>query len=165
MRTWTDLILLLAASTALPGLLAFAAATPDKPAAESAATQQVRQLNEQEVQAMLHGDAEAMARLWSDDLVVSNPLNKLVDKTQVLDMVKSGFLAFTSYERKIEYIRDYGNTVIVEGNETLVFSGKMPNAGKTQQLRFTGIWMKQHGRWQEVARHANIVPQQEPSRP
>lgn len=156
-------IFLLASLSGVPGL-ALAKATTDQPAAESAATKEVRQLNEQEVQAMLHGDADAMARLWSDDLVVSNPLNKLVNKKQVLDMVKSGFLAFTSYDRQIEYIRDYGNTVIVAGNETLVFAGKMPNAGKTQQLRFTGIWMKQHGRWQEVARHANIVPPQE-SRP
>ena len=163
MRAWVDCILLL--SVSVPGLFAFAAASPDKPVAESAATQEVRQLNEQEVQAMLHGDADAMARLWSDDLVVSNPLNKFVDKKQVLDMMKSGFLAFTSYQRQIEYIRDYGNTVIVAGNETLVFSGKMPNSGKTKHLRFTGIWMKQHGRWQEVARHANIVPSQEPSRP
>ncbi|HEV2116532.1 MAG TPA: nuclear transport factor 2 family protein [Terriglobales bacterium] len=160
MKIWADSILLLAATTAIPGLLALAAATPDQPAAESAATKEVRQLNEQEVQAMLHSDADAMARLWSNDMVVNNPLNKLVDKKQVLDMVKSGFLAFTSYERQIEYMRDYGDTVIVAGNETLVFSGKMPNAGKTQRLRFTGIWMKQHGRWQEVARHANIVPQQ-----
>lgn len=156
-------IFLLASLSGVPGL-ALAKATTDQPAAESAATKEVRQLNEQEVQAMLHSDADAMARLWSDDLVVSNPLNKLVNKKQVLDMVKSGFLAFTSYQRQIEYIRDYGNTVIVAGNETLVFAGKMPNAGKTQQLRFTGIWMKQHGRWQEVARHANIVPPQE-SRP
>jgi hypothetical protein len=41
-----------------------------------------------------------------------------------------------------------------------VWGGKMPNAGKTEHLRFTGIWMKQGRRWQQVARHANIVPQQ-----
>ena len=144
----------------MPGLLASAAATPDKPTAESAATKEVRQLSDQEVQAMLHSDADAMARLWSDDLVVNNPLQKFVDTKQVLGLVKSGFLAFTSYERQIKYIRDYGNTVIVAGHETLVFSGKMPNAGKTQHLRFTAVWMKQHGRWQEVARHADIVPGQ-----
>lgn len=144
----------------MPGLLASAAATPDKPATESAATKEVRQLSDKEVQAMLHSDADAMARLWSDDLVVNNPLQKFVDKKQVLGMVKSGFLAFTSYERQIEYIRDYGNTVIVAGHETLVFSGKMPNAGKPQRLRFTAVWMKQHGRWQEVARHADVVPAQ-----
>jgi ketosteroid isomerase-like protein len=153
-------VLQLFAVTAIPALLASVAATPDKPAAESAATKEVRQLNEQEVQAMLHSDADAMGRLWSDELVVNNPLNRFVDKHQVLDLVKTGFLAFTSYERQIEYIRDYGETVIVAGHETLVFSGKMPNAGKPQRLRFTAVWMKQHGRWQEVARHAHIVPPQ-----
>ena len=27
---------------------------------------------------------------------------------------------------------------------------EIPNAGKTEQLRFTAVWMKQQGRWQEV---------------
>jgi hypothetical protein len=101
-----------------------------------------------------------MARLWSDDLVVTNPLNKFVNKHQVLEMVESGFLVITSYDRQLEYIRTNGDTVIVAGSETVVWGGKMPNAGKTEHLRFTGIWLKQGGRWQEVARHANIVPQQ-----
>ena len=101
-----------------------------------------------------------MARLWSDDFVVTNPLNKFVNKQQVLGMVESGFLVITAYDRQIEYLRFYGDTAIVAGSETVVWGGKMPNAGKTEHLRFTGIWMKQGGRWQEVARHANIVPEQ-----
>ena len=160
MRPWADSLLLFAATVAIPGLLAFASATPESSAAESAATIEVRQLNAQEVQAFLRADADTLARLWSDDLVVNNPLRQFVDKKQVLDMVSSGFLAFASYERQIEYIRDYGNTVIVAGHETLVFSGKMPSAGKPQRLRFTAVWMKQHGRWQQVARHADILPPQ-----
>jgi hypothetical protein len=32
-----------------------------------------------------------------------------------------------------------------------------PTAGQTSKLRFTGIWMKRDGRWQEVARHANVI--------
>jgi hypothetical protein len=64
-----------------------------------------------------------------------------------------------TYDRQVEYLRSYGHTVIVAGSETLMWGGKMPNAGKTEHLRFTAIWMKQQGRWQEVARHANIVLQ------
>ena len=124
------------------------------------AEEEVRQLNSEEVQAFLQKDTKAMARVWSDDMVVTNPLNKFVTKQQVLGMVGSGFLVITSYDRQIEYVRAYGDTVIVAGSETVVWGGKMPNAGKTEHLRFTGIWMKQAGRWQEVARHANIVPQQ-----
>jgi ketosteroid isomerase-like protein len=120
----------------------------------------VRQANVEEVAAFIHNDPKEMARLWSEDFVVTNPLNKFVKKEQVLGMVKSGFLVITSYDRQIEYVRVYGDTVIAAGSETVIWGGKMPNAGKTEHLRFTGIWMKQGGRWQEVARHANIVPQQ-----
>jgi ketosteroid isomerase-like protein len=123
------------------------------------AEEQVRQASDEEVQAFLHNDAKAMERLWSDDLVVTNPLNKFVSKQQVLGMVQSGFLVITSYDRQIEYAHVYGDTVILAGSETVVWGGKMPNAGKTEHLRFTAVWMKQQGRWQEVARHANIVPQ------
>ncbi len=81
------------------------------------------------------------------------------EQEQVLGMVKSGFLVITAYDRQIEYVRVYGDTVIVAGSETVTWGGQMPNAGKVEHLRFTAIWMKQEGRWQEVARHANIVPQ------
>jgi ketosteroid isomerase-like protein len=122
--------------------------------------EEVRKLNADEGQAFLDRDPKALERLWSDDLVVTNPLNKFVNKQQVLGMVESGFLVIASYDRRIEYLHVYGDTVIVAGSETVLWGGKMPNAGKTEHLRFTGIWMKQRGRWQEIARHANIVPPQ-----
>ena len=137
-----------------------AAPASDKTTGTTSSTEQeIRRLNGEEVQAFLHRDGNAMTRIWSDDMVVTNPLNKFVTKQQVLDMAKSGFLVITAYERRIEYVRVYGDTVIVAGGETVTWGGKMPNAGKAENLRFTAIWMKQQGRWQEVARHANIVPQ------
>jgi hypothetical protein len=132
--------------------------TPTAPMGDSA-EQQVRKLSDEEVQAFLKRDPAVMARLWSDDFVVTNPLNKLATKKQVLGMMTSGFLVITTYDRRIEYSHVYGETVILAGSETVAWGGKMPAAGKTQQLRFTAIWMKQQGRWQEVARHANIIPE------
>jgi ketosteroid isomerase-like protein len=123
----------------------------------SNAETEVRRLNSEEVNAFVNKDPDAMARLWSDDLVVTNPLNRFVNKHDVLGMMKSGFLIITSYDRKIEYLRVYGDTVIVAGTESVVWGGRMPNAGKTEQLRFTAVWMLQGGRWQETARHANVV--------
>ncbi len=47
------------------------------------AAQEVRRLNAEEVEAFVHNDPEAMARLWSDDFVViTNPLNKFINKQQ-----------------------------------------------------------------------------------
>jgi hypothetical protein len=124
--------LLLAAFVLLSGLAAqcasvsATAAESDKQSAE-----EVRQLNAAEVAAFLHKDPKAMAGLWSDDFVVTNPLNKFVTKQQVLGMVESGFLVITSYDRQIEYLHVYGETVIVAGSETVVWGGRMPNFGKT----------------------------------
>lgn len=125
--------------------------------------EEIRGLNTEEVDAFLHKDPQAMARLWSDDFVVTNPLNKFVTKQQVLGMVESGFLVIVSFDRVIEYLRVYGDIVIVAAGETVVWGGKMPNTGKTERLRFTAVWMKQLGRWQEIARHANIIPPQQPA--
>jgi ketosteroid isomerase-like protein len=147
--------MLLASATGVAGQFCCAQTTSSM-REEDKSSEEVRRLNTEEVQAFLQKDPKAMARLWSDDFVVTNPLNK----QQVLGMVESGFLVITSYDRQVEYVRSYGEMVIVAGSEIVVWGGKMPNAGKTEHLRFTGIWMKQNGRWQEIARHANIVPQQ-----
>ncbi len=123
------------------------------------AESEVRRLNTEEVNAFLTKDPKKMEQLWSADFVVTNPLNKFVTGRQVLEMMTSGFLIITAYDRQIEYLRTYGDTVIVAGAETVTWGGRMPNAGKVEHLRFTAVWMKQNGRFQEVARHANVVPQ------
>ena len=138
---------------------AFSAFSQQVTTSENPAEQEIRRLNVEEPEAFLHNDPKTLARLWSDDFVVTNPLNKFVTKQQVLGMVTSGFLVITSYDRQLEYLHFYGDTAIVAGSETVIWGGRMPNAGKSEHLRFTAVWMKQGGRWQEVARHANIVPQ------
>ena len=120
---------------------------------------ELRRLNAREVEALLRNDLGTLRSLWSSDFVVTNPLNEFVHKREVIGLIESNILAFTSYDRQLEYVRIYGDTAIVAGRETVVWAGKMPNAGKTSHLRFTAVWMKQDGRWQEVARHANIVDQ------
>jgi hypothetical protein len=155
------LVMAISAAAVLPFARAACAQAADHPTkTDNPAEQEVRKLNAQEVEAFLQNNPKSMARLWSDDFVVTNPLNKFVTKQQVLGMVESGFLVITPYDRQIEYLRLYGDTAIVAGSETVKWGGRMSNAGKTEHLRFTAVWMKQAGRWQEVARHANIVPEQ-----
>jgi hypothetical protein len=119
--------------------------------------EEIRRLNVQEVEGLLHNDIKTLERIWSDDLVVTNPLNKFVNKQQVVELIESGTLAFIAYDRQIEYIHIYSNTAVVAGSETVVWAGKMPNAGKTSHLRFTAVWIRRDGLWQQVVRHANIV--------
>jgi hypothetical protein len=59
----------------------------------------------------------------------------------------------------VEYLRVYGDTVIVAGSESAVW-GARPVKLSISASQVSGIWIEQAGRRQEVARHANIVPEQ-----
>lgn len=133
------------------------------PAATHAADAVIRRLNAEEVNAFLGQDRPALAQLWADEFVVTNPLNRFATRAEVLQMIDSGFLVITAYARRIEYLRQYGDTAIVAGSETVTWGGRMPLAGQTQRLRFTAVWRFEKGRWREVARHANVVPAEKDS--
>ena len=121
------------------------------------AEQQIRTLNAREVDALLRNDVDTLNRLWSNDFVVTNPFNKFIDKKQVMGMTASGNLAFSAYDRQVEYVRVHGDTAVVSGAETVAWAGRMSTAGTTSRLRFTAVWMKQDGRWQQIARHASVI--------
>ena len=89
-RLW--LCLLLACFPCLTPLLAAAPAAAAPQESEASAEKELRRLNTEEVDAFLHKDPKTMERLWSDDMVVTNPLNKFVTKKDVLGMMQSGFL-------------------------------------------------------------------------
>jgi ketosteroid isomerase-like protein len=125
--------------------------------ADAKAEAEVRQRDAAEVEAFLADDVAALAGLWSDTFVVTNPFNQFVNKQQVLSLVTSGTLAFTSYLRHIEYVHVYQDIVIVAGSETVVWAGRIPLAGQTSNLRYTAVWARHGNEWQEVARHANLV--------
>jgi ketosteroid isomerase-like protein len=152
---------ILAAIIALAVLVLISCGASNANTGSGGVDETIRQLNAEEVDAFLKNDRATMARLWSDDFVVTNPLNKFVTKQQVLGMVDSGFLVITSFDRQIEYLQVYGDFVVVAGREVVVWGGRMPSAGKSENLRFTAVWMKQGGRWQQIARHANIIPPQQ----
>ena len=74
-----------------------------------------------------------MARLWSDDFVVTNPLNKFANKQQVLGMVKSGFLDTVVWGGKIAECRKDGTTAVYRYlDET---TGPLAAGGPTREHR------------------------------
>lgn len=89
---------------AVPALLALGQTMSPQTEKNRRVEQELRRLNTTECDAFLHRNPKALANLWWDDLVVTNPLNKFVTKKQILGMVESGFLVITSYDRSIEYV-------------------------------------------------------------
>jgi hypothetical protein len=66
------------------------AQTTLKPSEKAGPAEQEVRARAEQVTVFIHNDPKEIARLWSDDFVVTNPLNRSVNKKQVLGMVNSG---------------------------------------------------------------------------
>jgi ketosteroid isomerase-like protein len=124
----------------------------------------VRALDEQARVAALSRDVPALERLWSDQLVVNAPNNQVIlGKRAVLDdFVRAGIINFSSFERRIEFIRIDGDFATTMGLETVVPITDSPanglKAGQTIRRRFTNIWKRDRDTWRLFIRHANVIP-------
>ena len=118
----------------------------------------IRQLEDQERQAVLKQDLAALEHLWSEEFIVNNPQNQLsTSRGDVLALVKRGLIRYAAFERRIESIRFNADIAIVMGAETVEPVGDAPRAGGTVERRFTNIWRKQDAAWHMIARHANVI--------
>ena len=126
--------------------------------------ERVRALDDQERVATRSRDLPTMERLWSEQLTVNAPNNRVVvGRRAVLDtFVHSGIINFKTFDRQIEFIRADGGFVFIMGLETVTPLSDAPSAGlvagRTITRRFTNIWKNEEGTWRLFARHANVIP-------
>lgn len=124
---------------------------------DKALEQKIRDLEQQEIAALLRDDLTAVRAHWAEDYTVNNPFNRVVKAGE--GPINAGTLTYSSFVREIESVQIHGGTVIVMGRETVVPKGSSPDAGKTIHRRYTNIWMKRNSRWLLTARHASVVCQ------
>jgi hypothetical protein len=105
--------------------------------------------------AHLKGDAEALDRLWSDDLIVTVTNMPVMTKAQSLSFLRSGRMKFQRYETSDIRIRVYGDSAVVSGRlqRTRTIEGKQIN----DNWQFTKMYVRQDGRWQVVAFHSSTI--------
>jgi ketosteroid isomerase-like protein len=119
--------------------------------------EEIKKLEQMEVQAILAKDTLALKKIWDKNFVVNAPNNQVVEAKEnsvdrpVLSQARTGFT------REVEYINVRGDNVISMGSETVIPGGNLPNSGQTVKRRFTHIWMKVDGEWKLAVRHANVV--------
>jgi ketosteroid isomerase-like protein len=114
---------------------------------------QIAELQEQSRQAYLAKDIERLNRLWSDELIVNSPINRVLGKGEVLELLQRGVIEHASYDERIEATERQGEVVIVMGHDLVTDSSSTPQV----QRRFTNVWRAVGESWQLVARHANPI--------
>jgi ketosteroid isomerase-like protein len=120
--------------------------------------QMIRALEQKERQATLEKDTATLRNLWSEDLTVNSPFNRVVrGGRNTLDRPVITQLNYASFERTIEDVLIKSDLAVSMGREVVVEKGSDNREGRTLNRRYTNIWQNQNGQWKLVARHANLV--------
>ena len=144
-------------------LIAFTIATVTTNAQDNSKTDaEIRRLEKIVVSAILNADTNTLKQVWAPEFLVNNPRNDIsANRDSVLLTQKAGMINYSSFERIIERMQFQKNMVITMGYEIFVSRNDIPGAkaGQAYKRRFTNIWMKKNGKWQQIARHASIICQ------
>ena len=131
-------------STAAP-----ASAGPDTSAWET----EIHGLERAACECFLDGNVAVLGQLLADDFVVNSPLQQILDKPRILELVGTGRIRHGFYHWDIEHISRHGNVVVVMGRDQVT----NPPDEAIVHRRFTDIWQQNGSAWLMLARHAHVV--------
>ena len=140
--------------------LAVLALTPFAARSQSPDTAAVRQqieANDAAVGRAIHtGDFATLAKLWSPDMIVNNPANRIVTREDVFGFIRHGELNYAHLSTVIEAFKVMNDIAIVMGHEDFTMA-EGPSAGKPLVRRYTDVWRHQGDTWVEIARQATVL--------
>jgi ketosteroid isomerase-like protein len=137
------------------GLIATLFVGTTRSAAQSTHDADVRELQRLETvwnEAHEHGDADALEKLWSDDMEVAVPKMPVMTKANVLKFARSGRMKFLSYKTSDVRFRVYDNAAVVTGR--LQRTRNMNSQQVSDDWRFTKTYVREAGQWRVVSFHA-----------
>jgi hypothetical protein len=104
-----------------------------------------------------HGDADALEKLWADDMEVAVPKMPVMTKADVLKFARSGRMKFLSYKTSDIRVRVYDNAAVVTGR--LQRTRSMNGQEISDDWRFTKTYVRETGQWRLVSFHASEAAQ------
>jgi ketosteroid isomerase-like protein len=121
------------------------------------AKDEMMKVEEERNQALQKGDAAALDRIYSDDLVYSNVTGALLTKAQHLADVKAKTLHFISFKHEDVQATTHGDSGVVTGISTSVveYKGDVSHSHR----RFLNVFAKKNGRWLCVAHFEINIPE------
>lgn len=114
---------------------------------------EIRSLEEEARVAFLKVDLPTLEGLWADGFSVNSPLQRVVDREQLLDLLRTGRVRHLAHECEIELMSRYGDVAVVMGRDRVVD----PPDGAVSHRRFTNVWQRDNGAWRLIARHAHVI--------
>lgn len=119
---------------------------------------ELRRLENIERVATMRGDSATLfGKIWSNEMVVNTPANRVGTVEGSKMQLRTGNLAYSSFVRNIEKITFNDSIAMVMGEEITKPQGRQLHASKTVTRRFTNIWKYANNQWFIIGRHATII--------
>lgn len=126
---------------------------PDPVRAEVLQTENAR------VQATLRADLPALEPMLADDLTYCHASGVVDSKSQLLAKIKSGELKYEMFQHRDPAVRVYGDTAVITGVTALRLGAPAQGGAPMEAvMRFTAVYVRQSGRWQQVAWQTTRLP-------
>jgi ketosteroid isomerase-like protein len=126
---------------------------PESMSPESADTTELSRLETAWNNAQLQGDADALGRLWADDVIITVPKMPVMTKPEALGFLRSGRMKILRYETSDIRTRVYGDAAVVTGR--LQRTRSINGQEVSDDWRFTKVYIRRAGKWQVVAWQAS----------
>lgn len=127
------------------------------PVQESADHKELLRLEKVWNEAHVNGDADALDRLWAEDLTVAVPNMPVMTKQNAMSIARSGRIKFKRYETSEINVRTYDDAAVVTG--LLERTRNLNGRDIDDKWRFTKVYIRRAGKWQVVAWHASTIDQ------
>jgi ketosteroid isomerase-like protein len=156
MLRWVLLLNLLI--VAPPALLTAQQSMRKDPQAVEDLKNDVLKIEEERNQALQKGDAEALDRIYTEDLVYTNARGYVLTKAQHLADIRDRKLKLTSFKHSDVEVRSHGSTGIVTGISTSLveYNGVVSSSPR----RYVNVYVKENGLWRCAVHFETAAAQQ-----
>jgi ketosteroid isomerase-like protein len=111
------------------------------------------------VQATNSKDSAALMKLLSPDVLINSPANKVIGRSEMIEVTLDGEMEYAQYENVREGFSLFGSDIaVIMGKEIFVHAD--PAYGEKEVVRrYTDVWQRIGDDWMQIARQATYTPE------
>lgn len=117
---------------------------------------ELRKLNDEVAQMQVRKDAAAAERLLGDEYLFIQGDGQVSNKAQNVEILRSADFECQALTTDDVQVRVYGNTALIIGRAH--FKATYKGEDVSGEFRYTDVWVRRTGRWQNVASQATRLP-------
>jgi len=114
--------------------------------------EEIHAVEDRRYDAMIRGDADALANTLAEEFVYHQPNGKTNDKPGYIKQMQSGAVKIFSAERYDVKVNLYDDVATAMGSTRL--DVEIAGERRKADLRYLNVWVKRDGRWQLAARQS-----------